>query len=89
MLRYVELQGELSKSDILCDHEESTNIDEEIVQCEYIICGKVAGIGLRLSDLQCDLKEECDKVQGELVEILRKENVRCDSEKMSEILQGE
>ena len=46
-------------------------------------------IGLRLSDLQCDLKEECDKVQGELVEILRKENVRCDSEKISEIQQGE
>ena len=56
MLRYVELQGELSKSDVRGDPEESTKSDEEIVRCEEIICEKVADIGLRLSDVQCDLK---------------------------------
>ena len=56
MLRYVELQGELSKSDVRCDPEESTNSDKETVQCEEKISEKVAYIRLRLTDIQCDLK---------------------------------
>ena len=63
-MRYVELQGEMDKSDVRCDHEESKISDEEIVQCEE----------------KLSIEEECDKAQGEIVEIARNENVQCDPE---------
>ena len=47
-------------SDVRYDPEESTESDEEIVRCEELMCEKIADVGLRLSDVQCDQKEECD-----------------------------
>ena len=82
-MRDVELQGEMDKNDVRCDHEESKISDEEIVQCEE----------------ESSIEKGCDKVQCEIVEIARNENIRgdpecnvqCDPVNMgeSEINQGE